>query len=76
MDDSCAALLAKSGIIPALIELLNGILPCLNSGLVFQRSLVHVAVLQLNVPFIFSCKARVGVLYRKGAITLLLMERY
>lgn len=24
MDDSCAALLAKSGIIPALIELLNG----------------------------------------------------
>lgn len=25
MDDSCAALLAKSGIIPALIELLNGI---------------------------------------------------
>jgi len=29
MDDSCAALLAKSGIIPALIELLNGILPCL-----------------------------------------------
>lgn len=29
MDDSCAALLAKSGIIPALIELLNGIFPCL-----------------------------------------------
>uniref|UniRef100_K7G3A4 Kinesin associated protein 3 n=1 Tax=Pelodiscus sinensis TaxID=13735 RepID=K7G3A4_PELSI len=26
MDDSCAAMLAKSGIIPALIELLNGIL--------------------------------------------------
>lgn len=24
MDDSCAAMLAKSGIIPALIELLNG----------------------------------------------------
>ena len=24
MDDSCAALLAKSGVIPALIELLNG----------------------------------------------------
>lgn len=24
MDDACAAMLAKSGIIPALIELLNG----------------------------------------------------
>lgn len=24
MDDSCAAMFAKSGIIPALIELLNG----------------------------------------------------
>lgn len=45
MDDSCAALLAKSGIIPALIELLNGILPCLTLGLVFQRHLVDVAVL-------------------------------
>lgn len=37
MDDSCAALLAKSGIIPALIELLNGTLPCL-TGLVHSSS--------------------------------------
>lgn len=44
MDDSCAALLAKSGIIPALIELLNGMWPCLTSGLVFQ-GLPDVAVL-------------------------------
>lgn len=35
MDDSCAALLAKSGIIPALIELLNGIDDLLSSVLEF-----------------------------------------
>lgn len=28
MDDACAAMLAKSGIIPALIELLNGSSSC------------------------------------------------
>lgn len=32
MDDSCAALLAQSGIIPALIELLNGTLLALLVG--------------------------------------------
>lgn len=38
MDDSCAALLAKSGIIPALIELLNGIFAMFDFGFVFQRN--------------------------------------
>ena len=34
MDDACAAMLAKSGIIPALIELLNGTLTLLAVALI------------------------------------------
>ncbi|KFP02362.1 Kinesin-associated protein 3, partial [Calypte anna] len=47
MDDSCAALLAKSGIIPALIELLNGMLQSVELGCqfisVFYQMVFHQA---------------------------------
>lgn len=43
MDDACAAMLAKSGIIPALIELLNGNTHC--SGVV-DSYLMELSVLK------------------------------
>lgn len=41
MDDSCAAMLAKSGIIPALIDLLNGEWPTLLLLLLPVRFQLH-----------------------------------
>lgn len=48
MDDACAVMLAKSGIIPALIELLNGNMH--TSG--FPKNVLHITFLY---PWSITC---------------------
>lgn len=72
MDDSCAALLAKSGIIPALIELLNGILSCPSQ----MFRCCSCAVTKCSIHFLLQDRAKCFVYKRRRNCSIIVKEMF